>query len=678
MKIPFDWLKEFVDIKEPVEKVAQALSLSGTEVASSGNNVIEVDILPNRGDCLSVLGIAREVCAVLDKKLKQPKIEVKESGEDISKSASVEVKDADLCPRYMARVIKDVKIGESPAWMQKRLADAGVRPINNVVDVTNYVMLEMGQPLHAFDLDLLEGKKIIVRRAASGEKITTLDGIERILDKDCLVIADAKRSVAVAGVMGAGNSEISAGTKNILLESALFLPVSINKTSKDLKIRTEASVRFERGIDFEGVQKALDRAAGLIQELSNGSVAKGAIDVKKADKKPLILKLRPERIKKVLGVDIPKDKAVSILNNLGFQTKDGGKDIEVLVPMWRAADIEREIDLIEEIVRIFGYDKIGETFAFIKQDMDNTDKLISSMKKERMLKQMLACKGFFEVKTYSMSGEKLFKKAGLDTAAAVGIANPLIEEMTHLRTSVIPGLLEAAQYNINRKINDLAIFETGKIFSNKGEGQMREKHVLTGLLYGSVFKGVVEKDRVKEDFYFLKGIVEDIFDMYGACCVEYSPSNDGKIAAGSGAEIFCKGNKIGFLGQVEKTIADNFDMQKPAYIFEISMDFLNGIETAVARQESLPKYPAIKRDIAMYVPQGVTHEEIVERILSEGGSLVEDVELFDRYIGKDKISLAYSVIYRSREKTMTDEEINFLHEKVLSSLEDNLKVQIRK
>lgn len=677
MKIPYDWLKEFVDLNEPAEKAAEALSMTGTEVASVSGNVIEIDVLPNRGDCLSVRGVARDVCAALDKKIKQQKTELKESGEEISKTASVEVKDADICPRYMARVIKGIKISDSPSWMQKRLLDAGVRPINNIVDVTNYVMLETGQPLHAFDLDLLDGRKIIVRRAQAGEKVTTLDGVERQLSKDDLVIADAKKAVAVAGVMGAGNSEISSGTKDILLESAFFSSVSVNRTSKNLKIRTEASVRFERGVDFEGVKTSLDRAAALIAELSGGSAAKGAIDIKSGERKPAVIKLRYDRIPKVLGVDIPRPKVMSVLQNLGFELKESGGELQVAVPSWRAGDIEREIDLIEELARLWGYSKIGETFTFIRTESADDDRVLSALKKERLLKQKLSSLGFSEAKTYSMTGEALFKKAGIDISSAVKISNPLIEEMTHLRTSMLPGLLEAAQYNINRNFCDIAFFETGTVFVKK-EGVIKEKQVVSGLLYGSVLKGIIEKDRMSEDFYFVKGVVDGIFDLYGSCCVEYLPSTDPRISSGKGAEIFCKGKKIGFVGAVRKDIAENFDMIKPAYVFEVSMDYLNSLSAAGHRDFDLPRFPAIRRDIAMYIPQGLTHEEIVERILTDGGALVEAVELFDRFSGKGKISLAYSVTYRSREKTLTDEEVNFAHEKILSSLESNLKVEIRK
>ena len=677
MKIPYDWLKEFVDISEPIEKTAQALSMSGTEVASVSGNVIEVDILPNRGDCLSVMGIAREVCALLDKKIKPAKAELKESGEEISGLASVEVKDPELCPRYMARVIKGIKIAESPDWMKKRLLDAGVRPINNIVDVTNYVMIETGQPLHAFDLDLLKDRKIIVRRARAGEKVTTLDGVQRELSSDDLVIADAEKAVAVAGVMGAGNSEISAGTKDILLESAFFSPVSVNRTSKNLKVRTEASVRFERGVDFDGVKSAIDRAAELIVQLSGGSAAKGAIDVRSGERKPAAVKLRLDRITKVLGIEIPKTKVISILQNLGFGIKDNGSDLEVSVPMWRAGDIEREIDLIEELARLYGYDRIGETLSLVRTESAEDDEVLADLKKERLLKQRLTSLGFSEGKTYSMIGESLFKKAGIDISAAVKIANPLIEEMTHLRTSMLPGLLEAAQYNINRNINDIALFETGTVFV-KIDGVTKEKQVVSGIMYGSVLKGIVEKDRINEDFYFVKGIVEDIFDLYGSCCVEFLPTTDKKISSGKGSEIFCKGKKIGFAGAVREDIAANFDMTRPAYVFEISMDYLNSVLPEVSRSFDLPRFPAIRRDIAMFIPTGLTHEEIVERILTEGGSLIEDAELFDRFSGKGKNSLAYSVIYRSKDKTLTDEEVNFVHEKILSSLESNLKVEIRK
>ncbi len=675
MKLPIDWLKEFVDFDEPIKDVSDSLLMSGTEVVSFDDKVIEVDILPNRGDCLSVRGIAREISAILDKKFKEQKINLVEVDEEISGSVSVEVQDFGLCPRYMARVIKDVKIGESPSWLQQRLLSSGIRPINNVVDITNYCMLEFGQPLHAFDLDLIDGKKIIVSKAKNGEKVVTLDGIERILSNEDLIISDAKKTVAIAGVMGCLNSEINPSTKNILIESAFFSPVSINKTSKNLKLRTEASIRFERGVDFEAVKTALDKASSLISQLSGGKCLKGSIDVKKTDFKRGKIILRIDRIKKILGIEVPKLKIVKILENLGFSVKSNSDKFEVEVPSWRSGDIEREIDVIEEIARVNGYDVLNDTFTFIKsEDLDDKDS-INRLKKERQLRHLMASCGFYEAKTFSMVGSSLMAKGHIDENSAIKISNPLIEEMTHLRTTLILGLLESAKYNFDRGINDIAIFEIGKVFTKSGA---KEKNVIAGLLHGSVQRGIIEKDKINEDFYFIKGIIENIFSIFSICCVDFYQSSDSKIENGLGAEIFLSGEKVGFFGMVNKEISSHFDFIKPVYIFEIDFDKLLDLSTSKEINTDLPKYPAVKRDVAMFIPFGVSHREITETIFSEGGALVEDVLLFDRYEGKGKTSLAYTITYRSKEKTLTDEEVNFVHEKVLSALQNNLNVEIRK
>ncbi|MCX5749231.1 MAG: phenylalanine--tRNA ligase subunit beta [Candidatus Saganbacteria bacterium] len=683
MKIPFEWLKEFVDADGGIEKVAQGLSMSGTEIASKENNVLEIEILPNRGDCLSVLGVAREVCAVQGKNLKSQKAEVKEEGRQIGELARVEVKDKKLCPRYMARVITDITIGDSPSWMQKRLLDCGMRPINNIVDITNYVLLESGQPLHAFDLDRLEGKKIIVRKAADKEKIKTLDDVERTLSKDDLVIADENRPVAIAGVMGGGSTEVSSSTKNILLESAYFEPASVNRTAKDQKMRTEASIRFERGVDFDNVAKALDRAAGLMTEHGKGKAAKGVIDIKESERKPKEIILRPEKLNKVLGIEVPEKKCADILTGLGFSVGKSGESLKVAVPLHRAGDIEREIDLIEEVARIFGYDKLKETVPSIEPAIKSDDRTEKSIRKESRLKQVLADCGFSEAKTFSMTGEKLYSKAGLTLGKAVPITNPLIDEMTHLRTTIVPGLLEAAQYNIHRQMHDIALFEAGSVFSLQGSEQ-RERTVVSALLTGSVWEGAVEKDpsassgqgKISEDLYYLKGIVEDILDLYGEGKAEFRTSSGPLLK--EGAEIFLNGDKIGFFGQVQDRIKANFDLTAPVFIFEIDLDALCLTKEPLVVYSSAPKFPSVRRDIAMFIPENVLHKDIAGLIRSAGGRLVESVTLFDKFESKGRISLAYSVIYRDVNKTLTDEAVNTVHGKVINALVEKLNVEIRK
>lgn len=679
MKIPYDWLKDYIDIDANIEAVGDKLALAGTEVVSYENNVLDVEILPNRGDCLCVKGVASEVSALYHKPIKQPKIEIKESAEDIKKLASVEVKDGDLCPRYMARVITGVKMGPSPGWMQKRLVAAGMRPINNIVDITNYVLLEMGQPLHAFDLDNIKGKKIIVRRAADGEKIRTLDDTERVLSKNQLVIADTERAVAIAGVMGGGNTEVSNSTVNILLESAFFEPVSINKTAKYLKLRTEASIRFERGVDFGNVETALDRAAALMAELAGGKVAKGTIDVKAYQMNRKELALRLARIRKVLGIEISKENVVKILQGLGFGIRDKGETLDITVPLNRAGDVEREIDLIEEIARIYGYDKIASTYPYIGSSTIDDSEALRSLSDENEVRETMAAAGFCEAKTYSMIGRKLVEKAGKTLDKAVAITNPLVEEMTHMRESLIPGLLEAAEYNWNRQMHDIALFETGKVFRGNGPA-VKEKTLLGGVLCGSVFRGAVEKDRIVEDLYFVKGIIENVLSIFGAGSAGFRQSRDLLVIPGKSAEIFIGTDKIGFCGQAIPSVQENFGLNKPVFVFELDLDALGSFKAQAKTRPytALPKFPSIRRDIAMYVPVEVTHDSIVSNVRFAGGGTVEDVSVFDKFSGKGKISLAYSVVYRDKNRTLTDEEVNGIHDKVVRQLVDELKVEIRK
>ncbi len=364
MRVPIDWLKELVNFRAGGDQLAEMLSLGGLEAQSLPEEVLEVDILPNRADALSIRGIAREVSALTKFKLRPIKFKIKETGGKISQSLKVEVRDSDLCPRYMARVIENVKIVDSPEWLKKRLEKAGIRPINNAVDVTNYLLHEIGQPMHAFDADLIADRQIIVRRAGRDEKVKLIDGKEYILNTDTLVIADSEKVIACAGVMGAGNTEVNPTTQTIILESAFFDPISIHQTSKRLKLRSESSIRFEHGVDWNGVEEALDRGAPLIGELCRGSILNGRIDIKAKTPRPKTVDLRLDRMGRILGQEIPAGDAISILKRLGFGVKQQSKSIlKVTIPLFRAMDVEREIDLIEEISRIYGYGRINAARA---------------------------------------------------------------------------------------------------------------------------------------------------------------------------------------------------------------------------------------------------------------------------------------------------------------------------
>jgi phenylalanyl-tRNA synthetase beta chain len=621
-----------------------------------GGCVLDIDVLPNRGDCLSILGVAREVSAVTGNKLKNPKSEKRNTKQyqNPKSKIQIEVKDKELCPRYMARMVENVSVGESPEWLKNRLLLAGLRPINNVVDATNYLLMELGQPMHAFDAGKINGQKIIVRCARPGEKIITLDGMEHKLEKDRLVIADDQRPVALAGVMGGANTEVSDSTTTVLLESAYFDPTSINKTSKATKLRTEASIRFEKGVDWEMVEDALDRAAVLIAELSGGKVTSYKVDLKAKDRKPKVLELRQERLNKILGTRVPLGEAAKILVKLGFtrlrlldaaRSSGGQGKLRVGVPLWRAGDIEREIDLIEEVARIRGYDRIPVTLPRAAGEVTEDKKYIF-LKKIREI--LIGC-GLFEAQTFSLVDPKM---AG---EGAVKLANPMAPEESVLRTEMLPSLLRAISHNLRRQVEDVKLFEIGKVFISRGKGLPEERLVLAGAL-------------TNIDFLGLKSIIENLLGelsskLESTAKPEYHPGQ-------SAAVIGRSGKLLGNFGRLHPDLK----FSREVFVFEFGIEALLGEAQAAKRYKPLPKYPKVERDIAMFVPLGVTSRQIVEVIRQAGGELVEEVALFDRY----QNSQAYRISFRDPRKTLTDEAVNEKFQSIQDALTNKLKVQIRK
>lgn len=675
MKIPIDWLKEFIDFDASPQELCDKLSMQGVESTLIDKEVIEIEVLPNRGDCLSVIGIAREVSAAFDKPLKAREFQLKESGENIDSFVNIEVNDPKSCPLYTGRVISNVKIEGSPPWLKERLIKSGLRPINNIVDATNYVMLETGQPFHAFDLDKIDGRKIIVRESNKKEKIISLDNIERELPEGAIVIADNDSAVAIGGIMGGKKCEVAEGTKNILLEAAYFDPSKINKASKALKLRSESSNRFEKGIDFELISKNLDRLASVIIKISSGISAKGQIIIKNENREPKEIILRLFRIKKILGIDIPKENIVKILRNLGFEVNDNQEVLNVRAPLFREKDIEREIDLIEEIARIWGYEKIKDTLPAINNISISDGSSQDTLKKEKKVKEILISSGFSEVQTFSMVDAKLLSKSGISENNTIKITNPLVDEMALLRPSLISGLLNAVSFNLNRQISNVCLFEIGRVFN---VSEVREKNILSGISIGSVWRGVIEKDKINADFYFLKGIIENIINIFSGKSEWRSKSDERFLDRSESSEILFNNKKIGFLGKLNNGIQNNFSFLNNVYVFELDLDFLFGIKQKFKKFDPIPKFPSVRRDIAMFIPENLTHQEIYDSILLSGGSVIEKIELFDRFAGKGRTSLAYSIVYRDKNKTLTDEEVNTIHEKILKNLVEKLKVEIRK
>ncbi|OGC13954.1 phenylalanine--tRNA ligase subunit beta [candidate division WOR-1 bacterium RIFCSPHIGHO2_02_FULL_53_26] len=665
MRVPIDWLKELIIFRSSPGQVAQMLTMSGLETVVLPDDILEVDVLPNRSDCWSVRGVAREVSALTKFKVKSSKFKIKESSKKLNHSVRVEVRDKDLCPRYMARVIENVKVAESPEWLKKRLEQSGLRPVNNVVDVTNYFLHEIGQPMHAFDSTLVKDQSIIVRRANPGEKVVTLDGKEHKLESNMLVIADSDKTIAVAGTLGCANTEVSAATKTVILESAYFNPNSIHKTSKDLKLRTESSVRFEHGVDWNAVEETLDRGAALIAELGRGEVLKGKVDSVGKEIKQKVIELRVEKVNRILGADIPVGDMTSILIRLGFSVKKiDSRKLKIGVPLFRSADIEREIDLIEEIARIWGYNRIEATIpntAFPGKDADREDRL------RNRIRDILAGCGLNESQSYSMLGPKDFENCGAPSDKAVKIANPLTIEESIMRVNILAGLLKTAVHNQNRGIENIFIFEIGKVFLPAKGKLPEEKWLAGGLVSGSPFMSALDKGEV--DYYYLKGILENLFRGLGLEFPDVSESDNYLLQPGKGAKL----EGLGIFGALHPDIQRNFELAKPIFFFELDLDALAKLAAAEKKYEPLPKFPSISRDISMFLPADLNNQTIIETVERTGGDLVEDVFPFDRY----KDSAAYRIVYRHPTRTLTEQEVNAKHQEIVRALTSKLMVRLR-
>lgn len=641
------------------------------DILGLGGAILEIEVLPNRPDCLSIVGIAREVSAITEKTLKLPKVSVPEAKREISSAVRVEVKDQKLCPRYMARVVEGVKVGESPDWLKNRLLASGLRPINNVVDITNYVLLESGQPLHAFDLKLLEDRKIVVRLTTPKEKIATLDGESRELKESVLCIADDGKPVAIAGVIGGVNSQVRDSTTSVLLESAYFDPASINRTSKALKLRTESSARFESGVDWEGVARALDRAAALTRELAGGEILKGIIDIKEREREPKTVTLHFQKINKLLGTDLQASEIVNILKRLAFIIQEEKEtEVKVQIPLFRTGDIEKEVDLIEEIARIHGYGQIPSTLPQIRKAVTEIPREGQILAKIREV--MLGC-GLTEVHTFSMVGPKSLDKVNLPLDSplrkTLRIANPLSEEGSQLRTMLLPSLLEVLSYNANRQVEEVKIFELSKIFLPKREKLPQEKLILGGAL---MVPGI--------DFYYLKGIIQALLLELDVVDYEIEASKHVSLHPGRSASLIVK-NEIGVFGELHPDVQKAYNLPHHTYVFEIEVEPLIECRPLPKKYKALPKFPKVHRDIALWVPQEVSHKAIAEVIKSTGGPLIEDINLFDQYSGQQAPAgfrgLAYAISFRDPKRTLTDPEVNRKHQEIVKALTSKLKVKVR-
>ncbi|MBI3922964.1 MAG: phenylalanine--tRNA ligase subunit beta [Armatimonadetes bacterium] len=694
MRVPVNWLKEYVKIDETVEELAHLLNMGGLgveEIRGEGDDaVLVLEVTSNRGDCLSIVGVAREVAALTGQELKYPSCEVPEEWGpgSVTERASVEILDPDLCPRYAARLITGVRVAESPDWLKARLEAGGLRPINNIVDVTNYVLLELGQPLHAFDFATLQGEKIVVRRARAGETLITIDGLERDLAEEMLVIADAERPVAIAGVMGGLATEVTDQTVDILLESAHFNPTSVRRTRTKIGMSTEASYRFERWVDPSGPVRTANRAAQLMSEVSGGSVLPGVIDIYPKEIKPVKLFLRPSFVNDRLGTNIASKDVQEMLRSLEFAVS-GEDPIECVVPTTRN-DILIETDLVEEVARLFGYDNIPTT---IPSGVSHQAGEGPRKRLERRARELMVRCGLQEVWTFSLTRPAAMESAGVGNgAAALQLRNPLTEDYTLLRTSMIPGIVEVLSNNAKVGNADVHIFEIGKIYLPKGDDKLpEERNMLAVAAMGSNWSGSWGLDRttVQADFYALKGILTHLLEDFGVKEIGYRPVAEGNEERGSAkslhpgrrAEVIADGIPVAILGEIHPMVADTFDLAGRAYLATLNLDALSATACLTHRYQSLLRYPAIDRDISMILRVEVAAEIIGDLIRETGGDLVESVTLFDVYQGNNievgKRSLAYSLNFRSPDRTLTDEEVDGCLAHIKDALREKLGAAIR-
>ncbi len=658
------------------------LGKDAKEVLGLDDTILELDLTPNRGDCLSIIGVAREVAVLLGRPFRPPAPSFPELGESIENQVRVDIEDTDLCRRFVGRLIKNARVGNSPLWMQQRLRSAGIRPISSIVDVTNYVMLELGQPMHAFDYDLLTNGHIIVRRAREGEKITSLDGAQRDLTTDMLCITDPSGPVAIAGVMGGLATEVTNKTVSILLESAFFNPVSVRKTSKALGLRSEASQRFEKGIDIGGCARAADRAAQLIIEMGAGEAVAGMVDnipVPLADR---VIQFRPSRAGSVLGADITKNEAAGILASLRFTVQDAGENLLVTVPSHRV-DVSQEVDLIEEVARIHGYNQIPDTLPYGQSTRGIKTKEQSL---NAQVRDLLAESGLYEVMTYSFINSRVYDLMNLPPDSglrnALKIQNPLSEERSVMRTMLLPCLLEILARNHNRRVQNGAVFELGRVFIPRGENQQpEERATLAAAAMGRSAAGWNQPAR-DYDYYYLKGVLENLFSRLGAGPVNFLPETGSpSFHPGKTAFLEAGGTRLGVVGELHPDVLENYDLPEKVVAFELDLEQLIAVSGNTAGYSHLPKFPGIERDIAIIVKKSIPAADIISVIQKAGGRLLRSVSLFDVYQGEQvpegMKSMAFALKFQAEDRTLTDAEVGERTEEISKALDQRLGAELR-
>jgi len=682
MKISYNWLSELVTLTLNPKELAERLTMAGLAVEGveriRDDHIFDFDLTSNRPDGLSHLGIAREAALICGTSLTARGATLTESDGLAEAAASVEILDPDLCPRYAARVVRGVKVGPSPKWLADRLESIGQRSVNNIADITNYVMFEMNQPTHAFDLNLLNGHKIIVRRPRAGEQITTLDGFERELAPEMLVIADSDRPVAIAGVMGGADTEISESTTDVLIESAYFNPASVRHTAKALGMDTEASYRFGRGADFEGQVRAVDRVAQMIAEMAGGRVLKGALDVYPTPITRDSVSLRESRIERLTGLKVSIDQAADILRALEFEVDldAAKKQLRTIAPSFRM-DISREEDLVEEVARHIGYDLVEVTLPM----WGGAGKHPRGDKQRRNLRRSLTSLGFDEAYSFSfVNGERdrLFRRS--DKPAAT-LLNPIDVNQSEMRSSLVTGLLEAVQHNFNQGTRDVKLFEIGRVFEASASDQRPIERELLGIaMTGSVFPDDWRGSK-QIDFYDLKGVVEAALSTLNISGFTINRARVEYLHPGQSAVLARDGGEIARLGSLHPRVASLYKFRQPVFVGEVEFEKLLALPPNQVRYRALPRFPAASRDVSALVPDTVMWADIESAVRDLALSEIESVRIFDMYKGKEMLegyhSLAFRVIYRAEGRTLKDEEVAGMHEQVRALLESRFGAQLR-
>ncbi|MDZ7312246.1 MAG: phenylalanine--tRNA ligase subunit beta [candidate division KSB1 bacterium] len=638
--------------------------------------VIEINVTPNRPDCLGVIGVAREVALLTGTPLQRPKVKLKEGTQAIEKLAKVQIKDPVGCPRYEARLVQNVKIGPSPKWLAQRLRAVGLRPISNIVDVTNYVMLETGQPIHAFDFDLLEKAKIVVQRAKAGEKFQTLDGKEHTLQAEDLLICDGERAVALAGVMGGLNSEVSSNTRHILIECAYFDALTVRRTAKRLGIASEAARRFERGTDPNNLPFVINRAAQLMQETAGGEIVRGIIDVYPKPIAPVKIDFRPKRVNLVLGLKIPKKNLLTILHQLECKTVAQGTTWKVAAPTFRP-DLTREIDLIEEVARVYGFEQVP---VKTRSDIPLLVERNLAEESQEKLRQVMTGLGADEAMTYSLLSKQHAEKFLEGKRQVLALLNPLSEDLAVLRPYLIATLLNSVAYNLNRKNFETWLFEIGSVFWRELDKPICEERHLAAVFCGNVEAPSWVGANRPLNVFDVRGFLTEMSQRLRLPELQFAPLTQHKFLK-YGWQISCKEHVLGIAGELATDLLRAYNIETPLFAFELGIEYLTTLIDWQRTARPVPRYPAIERDIALIMDKAIPAERVLAAIHATGGDFLENVRLFDLYTGKQipagKKSMAFALTFRAADRTLQDDEVDDWQRRIVQYLEQEVGAQLR-